>query len=398
MVDLDSEALDSGRHPAWPTQPAVPQGAGDAARVLALLNDTGGENPNCPDCRGSVQRWGYTAGLQRYRCKACRRSFTPLTGTPLARLRRRDLWLGHAQILQEGASVRVAARRLGLHRNTAFRWRHRWLVNPRERKDTVFAGRVEVDTVAFYAIANGRCRWRRVAIRELSTVSPTEPRPSGDPAALVLVVRDRHGATTDAVLRRLDPLELAAVLGPVLDPERHVLCSTGAPSYRIFGARHGVLHRPILTTVPQQEVSAVLDRCRTALEHVRGYSRRLAHWMRRFRGVSTGYLANYLGWRRLLERGGDRSSPAVWLRIAAARSDQQPMVTNGSRGGTAVGEGSGSYRLEGTDQAIRWPSAVPRRWQKGQDWRQPAASPRESRKRCGRRARGAHHRPPTSRR
>jgi hypothetical protein len=38
------------------------------------------------------------------------------------------------------------------------------------------------------------------------------------------------------------------------------------------------------------------------IQHVNAYHSRLKDWMRRFKGVSTKYLANYLGWRRLLER------------------------------------------------------------------------------------------------
>ena len=42
----------------------------------------------CPHCASvNVQRWGTAGGLPRYRCGGCRRTFNPLTGTSLARLR-----------------------------------------------------------------------------------------------------------------------------------------------------------------------------------------------------------------------------------------------------------------------------------------------------------------------
>ena len=34
-----------------------------------------------------MQRWGASGGLPRYRCGECQRTFNPLTGTSLARLR-----------------------------------------------------------------------------------------------------------------------------------------------------------------------------------------------------------------------------------------------------------------------------------------------------------------------
>lgn len=41
------------------------------------------------------------------------------------------------------------------------------------------------------------------------------------------------------------------------------------------------------------------------------YDSRLKTWIRRFNGIATKYLDNYLGWHRLLERYRDRISPAV---------------------------------------------------------------------------------------
>ena len=85
----------------------------DERLVLATLNGPAFRSPACPHCAGRrLQRWGQASGLQRYRCTACLRTCNPLTGTLLARLRRRDLWLGHAEAMGESASLRVAARRL----------------------------------------------------------------------------------------------------------------------------------------------------------------------------------------------------------------------------------------------------------------------------------------------
>src|SRR5680860_1182961 len=85
----------------------------------------------CPHCAaGSPVRFGHASGLQRYKCHACRRTFNALTGTPLARLRHRDAWSVFAQALIDGESVRRSAAKAGVHRNTAFRWRHRFLAAP----------------------------------------------------------------------------------------------------------------------------------------------------------------------------------------------------------------------------------------------------------------------------
>ena len=71
--------------------------------------------------------WGWSRGLRRYRCKLCLRTSTVLTKTPLARLRKAQCWEDYAQALIEGLTVRQAARRCGVSKNTAFLWRHRFL-------------------------------------------------------------------------------------------------------------------------------------------------------------------------------------------------------------------------------------------------------------------------------
>src|ERR1700739_2968442 len=54
--------------------------------------------PVCPHCAaGRILKNGNARGLQRYKCRACGRSFCALTGTPLAGLHMRGKWLGQAE-------------------------------------------------------------------------------------------------------------------------------------------------------------------------------------------------------------------------------------------------------------------------------------------------------------
>lgn len=76
-------------------------------------------NPN-------ICRWGKSRrGLQRWRCRACERSFTAATGTAVARVHHLDkLRLAAVDMLDHTpASCRKLAARLGLDRMTVWRWR-----------------------------------------------------------------------------------------------------------------------------------------------------------------------------------------------------------------------------------------------------------------------------------
>jgi len=54
---------------------------------LAIIEERGARLRQCPHCAATrIYKHGMSAGLQRYLCLACRKSFNALTGTPLAHL------------------------------------------------------------------------------------------------------------------------------------------------------------------------------------------------------------------------------------------------------------------------------------------------------------------------
>ena len=101
---------------------------GQDQEVRLLLESRLVEQRACPHCHGSwIVRNGSASGLQRYKCRACRRTFNALSTTPLARLRMKAKWLRQQDVLQQGLSVSKAASALDVAKTTAFRWRHRFL-------------------------------------------------------------------------------------------------------------------------------------------------------------------------------------------------------------------------------------------------------------------------------
>jgi transposase-like protein len=186
--------------------PRLPQ----ADPVMATAERRVEEN-GCPHCGGRrLQRWGHSHGLARYRCNTCRRSFNGLTGTSLARLRKKDRWAAQTEAMLVGESLAKAAQRCGVAPSTAFRWRHRFLQAPAMDKPTKLKGIVEADETFILESFKGkrsglprpaRKRGGKAAKRGLSR----EQIP-------VLVARDRTGRTTDAVLPTLSPSAITDAL------------------------------------------------------------------------------------------------------------------------------------------------------------------------------------------
>src|SRR4051794_26345896 len=99
--------------------------------AVRLIEGAFAAAPRCPHCAAArLQRWGHASGLRRYRCQACRKTFNALTGTSLARLRKKECWLRYGEALAAGMTLAKAAAHCGVHLTTSFRWRHRFLRAP----------------------------------------------------------------------------------------------------------------------------------------------------------------------------------------------------------------------------------------------------------------------------
>ena len=264
----------------------------------------------CPHCGGDdIRPRGQASGKPRYRCTSCGKSFNPLTGTPLAGLRHMDRWTTQAQALSSGETVAKAASRCKVAYTTAFRWRHRFLAALNLDKPQHLTGIVEADETFILESFKGkrsdlprpaRKRGGKAAKRGLSV----EQIP-------VMVARDRSGATIDAVLPRLDAASITKVLGGVIAPPA-ALCCDGGSAVTAFARRAGLtFHVLPAPGIPRPEAPEL------HINNVNAYHGRLKEWMRRFHGVATKNLPNYLSWRRTVEALGPAPTSAAWIKAAA---------------------------------------------------------------------------------
>ena len=274
--------------------------------VNTLVESRALVTPVCPKCgHDHIARWGSASGLQRYRCAACKATFNALTGTPLARLRHKDKWLDYAQQMAEGQSVRKSAKVCEVHRNTAFRWRHRFLTLPDHQKALSLVGIAEADETFFLESFKGKKQGMTRAPRKRG--GKASKRGLSDEQIPVLICRDRTGSTADFVLEKADKMHIGAALKPLMASDV-VLCTDSGKALGAAAREIGIAHRPINLAAGIRVVGEVYH-----VQNVNAYDSRLKTWVRRFHGVATHYLPNYLGWRRLIDRSHNLLSPAAFL-------------------------------------------------------------------------------------
>ena len=268
--------------------------------TIALLESVALPRLACPACHSAhLHRHGHAHGLQRYRCVPCGRTFNALTGTPLARLRHKALWLDYADCLLASDSVRKAALQLGVHRNTTFRWRHRFLSLARTDRPHRLHGIAEADELYLLESEKGARTMTRPARRR---GGHAHKRGISNEQVCILVARDRTGQTLDFVTGKgaLTQAQLHHCLLPVIDKDVLLVTDSHA-AYRAFAREAGISHQAVNLRAGIRVQGAA------HVQNVNAYHSRLRQWLGPFHGVATRHLPNYLGWRWILDARRIRS-------------------------------------------------------------------------------------------
>ncbi|CAN7397094.1 IS1595 family transposase [Massilia sp. LjRoot122] len=281
-------------------------------QVVALIGQIGAAKRQCPRCACErYYRHGQANGLQRYRCRECRRTFNDLSGTPLARLRLREKWLDYLATVLDSKPVRAAAKQVEVHRNTAFRWRHRFLQRVKYDRPQCLSGVVEADEMFMLESQKGARKLERAPRKRGGRASR---RGISRELDCILVARDRSGQTIDALVGRgaLTVAQLERHLLPKLD-RQVLLVSDANAAYRAFSRKHGIAHEAVSLSAGERVRRGSAGAIH--FQNVNAYHQRLREWLARFHGVASRYLPNYLGWRWALD-GGRITSAEQLLRIA----------------------------------------------------------------------------------
>jgi transposase-like protein len=282
----------------------------------AVLWPSGAARPSgCPRCGAtSLQGWGSFRGRRRYRCNGCRRTFSDLTGTPAAYCKKLALWGRYARCLAHGLSVRRAAAQVHVHPSTAFRWRHAMLDGLRAADRERLSGWIALHSLRFPYSEKGR--------RDVAAPRARAPARlwTGADGVNVLVACDRRGRVVTAVAERSWAWRIGTdALARALAARLH-----GRPILTAREPKHGpagrLARRRGLTFHSARGPRAEAVRVYARVDHAVAYGWRLQDWMRRFCGVATRYLPNYLVWHRAVDLRWRLAHPPAPTHTAAPRT------------------------------------------------------------------------------
>jgi transposase-like protein len=267
----------------------------DEPKVSELIETAFDAKGICPYCsHAESYRHGSARGLQRYRCKACKKTFNALTGTPLAHLRYKSKWIGYHDAITRSLTVRRVACELDVHRNTAFRWRHRFLTWIKQDRPTTLHGITEADETYILESHKGSRKIKRKPRKRGGSASK---RGISNEQVCILIARDRSKQTVDFVTEHgaITKAILTAHLKPILDSDA-LLVSDSNPTYDAFCNAENITHEAVNLSQGQRVIKGA-----SHVQNVNAYHSRFKSWLAGFHGVATKYLPNYLGWCRMMD-------------------------------------------------------------------------------------------------
>ncbi len=250
---------------------------------------------HCPYCKSTnVYRHGSFSGLQRYKCIDCSKTYNSLTKSPLAHLRKRELWLSYLDCMLSSMTIRKCASELGINIKTAFRWRHKITSLMCKTEEEPLNGIIEADETYFKKSDKGSRKLKRPPHLRGNN---SKKRGLSKDKVCVLVARDRAQKSKEYITG-LGPVKgkwLDRVLLDKIAPDS-ILVTDGLPSYSSFCTKNHINHEVVMNKEGKRKNGSF------HIQNVNSYHSRLKAWIiYGFHGVATKYLNHYLWWKHELE-------------------------------------------------------------------------------------------------
>lgn len=254
----------------------------------------------CPHCSStSIYKNGFSAnGLQRYLCRCCGTYYNSLTNTPLANLRKKDLWIQNLKCMNDSMTLRRVAIELNINLKTAFRWRHRFAEGFEGVNDKQLEGIVESDETFFSYSQKGNRNLYRLKRKPHQRGNGYTNRGLSYDQVCVLTACDRskHSIEKIAGFGPLNNFNADRLLNGIITSDS-VLVTDGSSTYKSFAKRHDLAHQIVYNKKGMRSKGCY------HIQHINNYHAMLKNWIDNgFHGVATKYLTHYLQWFHMMKR------------------------------------------------------------------------------------------------
>ena len=265
-------------------------------KIIDIIENHIESTNKCPYCGSNhLHKHGKSAGLERYMCQSCKKTFNALTNTPLTGMRKKELWLPYMQAMLDSKVLRKIKETININLKTAFYWRHKFSRLLYKDRPEVLNGIIEADETYFRT----SCKGNKILDKppHKRGIHKAAKRGLSKDQVCVLVATDRGNHFLEFITG------LGAVNGNWLDKYflNHIsidsiLVTDGHKSYVHFCNENHITHKVVKNHRNSTENNSY------HIQNVNSYHSRIKSWIISvFHGVATKYLNHYLWWKHVLE-------------------------------------------------------------------------------------------------
>jgi hypothetical protein len=215
-------------------------------------------------------------------------------------MKKSEKWIEYTKLMWEGVSLRKSAKSLNITLRTSFRWRHMFIKAPASFNPSELTGVIEADEKFLPEPFKGK----RVIDRK------SRKRGGGKIKQVpVFIALDRSGVVSHKVLERNTKENIQDQLRPLLS-SGSVLCNDGNLSYKGIADKLDIDHKRLIALDNQRVIDGIYH-----IQTLNNYMKRWKNWLKRFYGVGTDYIENYLSGFRFMEDNKEYSDQ-TWIKEA----------------------------------------------------------------------------------
>jgi len=240
---------------------------------------------------------------QKYFCNDCKHYFT-ITTNSIVSGTRKDLttWQKYINCMMNGFTVRQSADECGIHKNTAFRWRHKILDALTNMMNEVeLDGIVEADETYFKQSFKGNHKKSKTFVmprKRHSRGGKSKKRGLSKDKVCVPCAVNKDGLSVGKPATLGKPT--VSTMHKVFDgriTSSAILCTDGEKAYQKFSKDNKI--------ELVQIAGGKGKKGNYHIQHINNYHSRLKDFIKKFNGVSTKYLGNYIVWHNFVNFAHD---------------------------------------------------------------------------------------------
>ena len=268
----------------------------------------------CPHCKNEdLYGHGIYKGRKRYKCKKCNKTFNDFTGTAISGIKKVKEFEKYIAMAIESPTIREVSKELKVNIKTAFDWRHKLLASLSKLNGSKFSGIVECDDKQLDINEKGNRKLDRKPYKRSS--DRKKKRGVSNDKISVMVATDRNDNSTMKIAKvgRIDVKSIEHTIGGIID-KNNILCSDSHPSIKSWAKNKKLEHHSFIAS--KQHVK---NKC-YHVQHVNSLDNLYERWIKKFYGVSTKYLPQYLNWFIFLRKIKKTAKPIDDLAVAILKN------------------------------------------------------------------------------